>query len=178
MLTIGAEYGLGQHASNLQAEQVALAAMYAWINIALALVAIGLGKIAIIVFILTIQGYYEPKRSAVLWFLGASTLGINIVTMILIFTQCLPVQAIWDITVRGKCGRRDLLMIFGIFQTCQFPFVTVLDSILILNWEGSAWSAFCDLALALYPAFLFWNMLAFPVWKKIGISVLFGLGIM
>lgn len=42
----------------------------------------------------------------------------------------------------------------------------------------SAWSAFCDLSLALYPAFLFWNVQVFSLWRKLGISVLFGLGVM
>lgn len=93
--------------------------MYGWINLALALIAIGLGKIAIIAFILHIQGYYEKRRSAVLWFLGASTLGINIITVVLIFTQCLPIQAIWDTNVRGRCQRRKLVKNFGIFQTCE-----------------------------------------------------------
>lgn len=135
VLTIGAVHGLGQHSSGLQAQQVHLAVMYAWINIALALVAIGLGKIAIIVFILTIQGYYELKRSAFLWFMGASTLGINVITVILIFTQCLPVQAIWNTDVRGSCGRRELVKNFGIFQTCRFPVNTVSDPRLTLRCQ-------------------------------------------
>lgn len=83
MLTIGAigaAHGLGQHFSYLEAQQAYIAVMYGWINLALALVAIGRGKIAIIVFILHIQGYYEPRRSAFLWFMGASTLEILIFT--------------------------------------------------------------------------------------------------
>lgn len=119
MLTIGAAHGLGRHFSALDTQQAHLAAMYGWINLALALVAIGLGKIAIIAFILHIQGYYEPRISAFLWFMGASTLGINIITVILIFTQCLPTQAIWDTNARGHCQRRKLVKNFGIFQTSE-----------------------------------------------------------
>lgn len=177
MLTIGAAHGLGQHSSSLDPHQAHLAVMYGWINIAFALIAIGLGKIAIIVFILHIQGYYEPWRSAFLWFMGASTLGINIVTVILIFTQCLPVQVIWETNIRGSCGRRELVKNFGIFQTCEFSTCMSLTPMLTLDLGLSAWSAFCDLALALYPAFLFWNIQTFSLWRKIGISVLFGLGV-
>lgn len=177
MLTIGTAHGLGQHFSNLEAQQAHLAVMYGWINLALALVAIGLGKIAIIVFILHIQGYYDPRRSAFLWFMGASTLGINVMTVILIFTQCLTVQAIWDTSIRGSCGRRELVKNFGIFQTCKFPVHVALGCILRLDLGRLAWSAFCDLALALYPAFLFWHIQVFSLWRKIGISVLFGLGV-
>lgn len=119
MLTIGAAHGLGRHFSTLDVQQAHLAAMYGWINLALALVAIGLGKIAIIAFIVQIQGYNEPWRSAFLWFIGASTLGINIITVILIFTQCVPAQAIWDTTLRGLCQRRRLVKNFGIFQTSE-----------------------------------------------------------
>lgn len=136
MLTIGAAYGLGQHFSNLDAQQAYLAVMYGWINLALALVAIGLGKIAIIVFILQIQGYYEPRRSAFLWFMGASTLGINVITVILIFTQCLPIQAIWNTNIRGSCQRRDLVKNFGIFQTCTFSGYLTPAPMLTLDLGG------------------------------------------
>ena len=42
----------------------------------------------------------------------------------------------------------------------------------------SAWSAFCDIALAVYPLYIFWGVQAFPITTKINLCVLMGFGIM
>lgn len=119
-LTLGAIHGLGQHASNLDPRQGQLAVKNGWISLALGLIAIGVGKMAITAFILHVRGYYEPRSSACLWILGGSTLVVNIIEVIFFFTQCWPIQKLWDPGVQGTCPMRVLVTKFGIFQTCQY----------------------------------------------------------
>ncbi|OJI99310.1 hypothetical protein ASPVEDRAFT_187353 [Aspergillus versicolor CBS 583.65] len=160
MLTLGTAQGLGQHMSNLAPRQAYLAIMYGWINLALALIAIGLGKIAVVGFIISIQGYsvYDPWRSVFLWFLVGTTMVVNTIEVVLFFTQCRPIQKLFDVSQQvDVCPGTIIVEKFGIFQT--------------------SWSGFCDFTLALYPAVLFWNVHALSRLKRLGISLLFGLGV-
>ena len=42
----------------------------------------------------------------------------------------------------------------------------------------AAWSAFCDIALSVYPLYIFGGVQAFSITTKIGLCVLMGFGIM
>lgn len=121
VLTLGTVQGLGQRMSNLAPRQAYLAIMYGWINLALALIAIGLGKIAVVIFIIRIQGYsvYDPWRSVFLWFLAGTTMVVNIIEVVLFFTQCWPIQKLFDISRKGVCPGTIIVVRFGIFQTCR-----------------------------------------------------------
>lgn len=122
ILTLGTVQGLGQHTSNLAPRQAYLAMGYAWINLALALIAIGLGKIAVVAFIISIQGYsvYDPWRSVVLWLLAGTTMVVNTIEVVLFFTQCWPIQKLFDISRQASvCPGTVIVEKFGIFQTCR-----------------------------------------------------------
>jgi hypothetical protein len=56
----------------------------------LALIANGLGKVAIVAFILQWQGYQNRVTIAFLWFIAASGLIINVVSAVVITVECPP----------------------------------------------------------------------------------------
>lgn len=178
MLTLGTAQGLGQHTSNLTPRQAYLAIMYGWVNLALALIAIGLGKIAVVAFVVSIQGYsvYDPWRSVFFWFLVGTTMVVNTIEVVLFFTQCRPIQKLFDVSrQQDVCPGSSIVEKFGIFQTCWSLLNLALSLLTCDGWL--AWSAFCDLTLALYPAVLFWNVHTLSRLKRLGISLLFGLGV-
>jgi hypothetical protein len=121
MLTLGAAQGIGIHSSFLTSEQAKDGILFGWVNQVLALVAIGLGKIAIVLFLLQIQGYSTTVRTAYLWFLAGSSLIVNIVAAVLAMVQCSPGRKLWDEDVPGTCPGKEWAQHFGYFQGRECP---------------------------------------------------------
>lgn len=125
-------------------------------NQALAIIAIALGKLAIVAFLQQIHGPEHRGRVILLWGIAISNLIINALTVGMIFTQCTPREKLWDEGLPGTCDGRLRNQNTAYFQ--------------------GSWSAFCDLILALYPVVFFWNV-RLNVRVKVGLCVLMGLGV-
>lgn len=119
-LVVGTLNGLGVHQSYLTSNERQLSILCGWVNQMLILVAIGLTKIAIVIFLLRIQGYFEIKSFAFLWFLAGSNFVINCITFPFILTQCSPVQKLWNEGLRGTCEGRKRTQIMGYYQGCKY----------------------------------------------------------
>lgn len=119
-LTVGAAHGLGLSQSDLTPRDISSALLFGWINQVLALVAIGLSKIAIVAFLLRIEGVHTPTRTFALWFLAGSNLVLNCIAAILAFVQCSPIKKLWDQGTSGECPARKRVQIFGYVQGCEF----------------------------------------------------------
>lgn len=114
-LTVSVKSGLGQHIENLTASQITSTVLYSWINQILAIVAIGLGKLAIVAYLVRISSVnkYHPW---LLWSLAGSNFIFNLVTVGLILAQCSPVQKLWNEELPGTCDGRGLNQHFAYFQ--------------------------------------------------------------
>jgi len=112
MLTVGASHGLGVHQSEVSDDEVKNVELYAFLNHFLALIANGLGKVAIVVFILQWQGYQNRLTIAFLWFIAASGLIINVVNAVLLLVQCSPASS-WN------CGTSHGGIILGLVLGCK-----------------------------------------------------------
>lgn len=121
MITLAASHGLGISEEHLSLNQQKNALMFGWTSQYLALVAIGLAKLAIVAFLVQIHGYSTRYRTAFLWFLAGSNLIVNIIAMVLAVVQCLPVTRLWDKTLPGSCSGRERLQIFEFIQGCEYP---------------------------------------------------------
>lgn len=157
-LTVSINYGLGEHvdADTLLPEQISAAIKWSWINQALGIFAIALGKLAIVAFLQQIHGPEHRGRVLMLWGVAISNLLINSITIGMIYTQCSPRRRLWNDAIPGSCdGRRRN-------QTTAY-------------FQGS-WSVFCDLILALYPVAFFWKV-RLSMRIKVGLCLLMGLGI-
>ena len=119
-LTLSVAFGLGEHLAILEEKSPELIAknqFYQWIFTTFAIVAITLGKIAIIAFILQIEGTTTlGKRKWVLYGFPASNLLVNIIILPIIWVQCSPTAKIWDDSLPGNCNGRLRNQLYGYFQ--------------------------------------------------------------
>lgn len=157
MATVGAAYGLGTPSATLTNNNDKDALLFGWINQFLALIAIGLGKVALVAFIDHLQKHEAKAKRAFLWFIAGSNFIVNMIAAILVFVQCSPAKKLWDERIPGRCPGRKRVQTFGYIQ--------------------GPYSAFCDFALAVYPVLIFRKVQAFSLPTKIGLSVLMGLGV-
>ncbi|KAG0645989.1 hypothetical protein D0Z07_7935 [Hyphodiscus hymeniophilus] len=158
-LTVSVMFGLGEHLHTLVEKDPALITknqFYQWIFTTFAIVGISLGKLTIIAFILQIEGSTTYGRKWVLYFFAVSIIIVNIIILPIIWTQCTPTAKIWDESIEGNCNGRRTNQLYGYFQ--------------------GSFGAIMDVALALYPIFIFWS-LKLQLHVKIGLMVLFGFGI-
>lgn len=174
-LTLAVIKGLGHHIETLKMSQVSSALKWSWIYQTMAVFCIGLGKIAIIAFLLHIHGPNAKKRPWFLWFIGASTIIVNGVVIGLIWAQCNPVPKLWNEELKGNCNGRKLNQNFAYFQGSTYNQFWMLLTNADLWYSG--WSAFCDLALTLYPITVFWH-LQMRRHVKVGLCVLMGFGVL
>ncbi|KAI9728618.1 MAG: hypothetical protein M1828_002724 [Chrysothrix sp. TS-e1954] len=99
--------------------------------------AIGFSKMAAVALLLSLQAKTRKKWGYFLIFLGVTNLLGQPVSGFMAIFDCEPANATWKATVDGHCMPTEP---FGIYT---FVF--------------SAWSAFCDFFLALYPISLFYE---------------------
>lgn len=128
-----------------------------WISQSLAILCLGLGKIAIALLILRLLDRVSKKRRWSLHFANGLTL-INTILMILFtFIQCEDPAALWDEAVKAKTKCWD--------PRVQSSFSTY----------GAAMHALVDFYLAILPATLVWG-LKVDVRKKLALCALLGCG--
>jgi len=157
LLTVAAVYGAGQHKKDLVPTDLPMVVKFQWLGTWLALLSGGVGKIAVVALILQIQGSAatRPKRYF-LHFIWASAMLIDIMQVIMLINQCSPPWKLWYSKTPGNCHLVKVASNTGEFT--------------------GAWSAFCDIALAIYPATMFWD-LSLNTKKKIGLTLLMGCGV-
>lgn len=144
----------------------------AWIAQISGLFAIGLGKVAAVAFLLSVQGPTFLKKRVFLIALAAINVrfkhsfaqrsqylvflqvAIDVACAFEIAFHCSPPEALWNATI----------------GTCHNP-----NRNLALGYFPGSWNAASDLTLATYPIVLFWK-LQMKRLHKVGFCLLFGLG--
>ncbi|KOC08623.1 hypothetical protein AFLA70_391g000860 [Aspergillus flavus AF70] len=119
MATVGAAYGLGTPSATLTNNNDKDALLFGWINQFLALIAIGLGKVALVAFIDHLQKHEAKAKRAFLWFIAGSNFIVNMIAAILVFVQCSPAKKLWDERIPGRCPGRKRVQTFGYIQGLQ-----------------------------------------------------------
>ncbi|KAL4968455.1 uncharacterized protein BDV14DRAFT_196760 [Aspergillus stella-maris] len=116
------------------------------------------GKLSIVLLFHRLLGVSMTKvRSRILWTLMAITACLSIAAIIADVTFCIPTEAIWDKSVRAKrCMSRQTQMGIWLAQ--------------------ASFNAFTDLVFGLLPTLGFYR-LQMPLRRKIGLMMLFGIGI-
>jgi len=159
LLTVSAAHGLGMHLWELDLDLISTVLKYYWASASVGLFGILAAKVAIIALLLGVKGPNQKKRGYFLHFLWISNLLFIIVLVVMIYNQCNPYDAIWNITKleHADCSRKHVAINIGYAQ--------------------GAWSASTDIALALYPISVVWTLQT-SLRMKIGFCVLMGGGIM
>lgn len=183
MITVSVLSGLGNHFGLLWGPQVVKALQYSWMGQIVAVQAIGFGKIAVIAFLLRIQERNTALKKAAwfLYFIGISNVIVNIDQMILILLQCSPSQKLWNPALPGTCDHIQRTNHVGYFQgsmcTLHRSSPPIPHASTNIDSRLSGWAAASDLALAIYPVIVFWN-LKISIKIKIGLCLLMAGGFM
>lgn len=104
-ITVSVRYGLGNHQDILPKSDLVQANLWSWVAQVLAIFDLVIARIAVIAFLLSIQGRTMYKSRYLLYFVGTIQAVINIIEVGLIFKQCTPTEKLWDIDIPGKCDK-------------------------------------------------------------------------
>jgi hypothetical protein len=126
-----------------------------------AIAGLGLGKIAVALFILRIvsnRGQASRWPRIALWSIICITAILSFLMCLFTFVQCENPEALWNpaIAATTKCWDPQVQPDFSIF--------------------GGSWNAFADFILAIWPGFIVWG-LEMAIRKKVWLTVLLGLGV-
>jgi hypothetical protein len=178
-LTILVSYGLGEHLATLLADSpqnIVKNELYQWIFTTFATIAISTGKLAIICLILQIEGSaVRGTRRWVLWIFAGSNVVVNVIVLPIIWVQCTPTAKLWDESIPGSCTGRARNQMYGYFQGSKPTRISAPRQV-ILTLCFLGFGAFLDLAMAIYPIFIFWNP-KMQLHVKVGLMTLFGFGV-
>ncbi|KAL8724712.1 MAG: hypothetical protein Q9166_007800 [cf. Caloplaca sp. 2 TL-2023] len=157
LITYSVHWGLGRHIEGLDPKQIEMTMTYIWNAQPVQLLANASGKLAIATLLVTLHGpKFAKAKSIFIWTLAGTQTTIVVIAIAMIYAQCKPVQKLWKVSLPGVCDGRE-------------------------RNEGWAYlqggvSSSVDLALAIYPIVLFWD-LRIQALKKLILSVLFAFGI-
>ncbi|EFQ97744.1 integral membrane protein [Nannizzia gypsea CBS 118893] len=154
-LSISTHYGLGTHMTELSKEQIMYTVKWVFLCEFFSIMSPCVSRIAYASLLLSILPPMK-WRSKVLWALIWIQFVVDVVCVVISFSQCQPLNKFWDRSVPGNCWSPVVQQNIGFFQ-------------------GSVCSL-VDLVLAIFPASIFWN-LNMELKKKISLSLLMGLGV-
>lgn len=131
-----------------------------WITQPVAIYALATGKVSVAFLILRIMGKSRWRRAFLIYGAMIASFIFCTIAVILTFAQCRPVTALWNpelvLMEKATCWPPQRQSDFSLFV--------------------GSWLAFIDLALALLPITIMWN-LRISTKRKIGICAVLGLGI-
>ncbi|KAL8811299.1 MAG: hypothetical protein Q9200_001910 [Gallowayella weberi] len=157
LITNSVRWGLGRHIEGLDPKQIEMTMTYIWHAQPVQLLANASGKLAIATLLVTLHGpKFAKAKSIFIWTLAATQTTIVVIAIAMIYAQCKPVQKLWKVMSPGVCDGRD--------RNEKWAYL-----------QGGV-SSSVDLALAMYPIVLFWD-LRIQALKKFILSVLFAFGI-
>ncbi|KAL3461997.1 hypothetical protein BJX64DRAFT_299804 [Aspergillus heterothallicus] len=130
LCTVSASYGLGTSVAELTYQQIVNVLKYAMISMPFGVFAPLLGRISFMLFLLSSVITVHKLRRKLLWGLIVLQTVINLIPCILQFTQCDPVEALWNpLQLIARCQGAMVVLRFGYFQGA---FNALTDLILIM----------------------------------------------
>lgn len=151
--------GGGRHLYYLLNDPVNLqyVAKLSWLSQPIAIAAVGTGKISVGLLIMRFLAASQWKIRWSIWFVMITVNLALVVAIFVTFMQCNPPTKLWNPTVEGKCWHPHVHIHYALF--------------------AASYSAFGDIFLALIPLSIVLP-LQMKLKKKIGLCVIFGLGVM
>ncbi|KAL2826467.1 hypothetical protein BDW59DRAFT_179574 [Aspergillus cavernicola] len=130
LCTTSAYWGLGSSITDLSYTEIVHVLKYAMISMPFGVFAPLLGRISFILFLLASVVTVHKLRRKLLWTLIGLQVVINIIPIILQFTQCDPVSALWNpLQLLSSCQGAVVVQRYGYFQGA---FNALTDLILIM----------------------------------------------
>ncbi|KAI9046000.1 uncharacterized protein KD926_005945 [Aspergillus affinis] len=158
LVQVGVSYGLGMHATDITDPEAKIQAFkYTVIAPNFSMVSTTTGKISVVIFLLRLMG---PTASAwrrwFLYILTVVSIGMNILAVIVVMGFCRPAEKIWRPETPGSCFSLQLQLVAGTAQ--------------------ASYNAFSDLALAIFPVFVFWKV-QLAMRLKVAVIAVMGAGV-
>ncbi|KAJ6446468.1 S-adenosyl-L-methionine-dependent methyltransferase [Purpureocillium lavendulum] len=157
LMTVSARFGLGNHEHVLSDADKIQTNFWSWMAQVLAIIAMAVGRIAVIAFLLTLQARTNVTGRWLLYVVGAAQGLINLGEAVLILRQCDPIAKLWDHNVPGTC---DLIVLCS-----QVGFA-----------QGSIGAA-ADVFLAFYPIYIIGSLQHMKLRLKIGLCLIMSGGV-
>lgn len=156
-LTVSVDHGIGAHffPATPTSRPDPQSQFYNLIFTTFTILAIAFGKMAVIQFILQLEGTNRHGKR-ILYFCAASNCIVSFIFLPLLWAQCNPVAKTWNPSIVGVCSGKKTYTDYAYFQ--------------------GIFGASLDTALALYPAIMLWH-LQVKLHVKLGLIILFGFGI-
>ncbi|KAL9630017.1 MAG: hypothetical protein Q9204_004946 [Flavoplaca sp. TL-2023a] len=166
MWTVYAGKGYARHMYYLKPPQLSHAGELNAISRSLCVLGIGIGKVSVAFLIERFAGP-SKWRKYLLRSISISIVVSALLTVILFYAQCQPVQALWDKSLL-KAGKAK----------CWDPVPLATEDLQMQNRLKSlaGYWAFLDFALAIIPVDIIWK-LQLSTKKKVGLSLLLSAGI-
>ena len=174
-VTLAVHWGLGSHIATLTNANVINALRSIWVSIVFCSLSNAVAKLAVCVLLLAVQGPAHQKKSYLLHVVWITNLLTWAVSTTVTFLQCSPVEKLWDNSIPGNCNLLPVAIKLGTFiggkrsnmhVHISAPWLTML----------LVWNSLSDAVLALYPAFIVWNLQA-SIKMKIGFCLLMSGGL-
>lgn len=159
LVQVAVNYGLGRHAGEItDPYRLMQAFKYTVIAPNFSVVSTTTGKISVTIFLLRLMGQSATLyRRWFLYILMIISVAMNVLCIIAIIGFCRPAERIWNPSVKGSCLSLKFQLVAGTSQ--------------------ASYNAFCDIALAVFPAFIFWRV-QLPVKMRVAIVAVMGAGVL
>ena len=154
--TISTQYGIGRHLVTLPSKDTMEAIRWVTITDPFGIMAFCIPKVAVALLLVRIMAPAQRGRRFLYFMIGGVMIA-GIFNCILLFVQCKPVAALWDpiVAATATCWKPSVLVNYGYFLSGPCPtskfWVYYADA-------KKAYSAFCDLVLAVFPISIIWNL--------------------
>ncbi|KAJ8132323.1 hypothetical protein O1611_g1308 [Lasiodiplodia mahajangana] len=152
---IAVNEGLGRHLLYLSYQQAVNQQFYSLLAQVFCVHALSFAKLSIIVsYIRVLRGSGSRFHEIVLWVSGISVFAVNTIVVITFYTACNPTEKSWNALIKGTCWDIQKKLAFFLLQGGKCLDTQILPTHHALGLLFSAYSAFTDFLLALYPFFL------------------------
>lgn len=178
-LQLALQFGFGQSIEVLEVENIALAIKWEMVGQTFAVLGMAISKVSLGLFLLRLM--VERWHRIAIWAVMLSLLGCSVLTAVMFWVQCVPVEAIYDPRLKTP-------------DNCKIPitpFATLLGGKLVAaylrdikrdksannNRWRTVWCIIADFFFAIFPPIVIWG-LNMKKKEKIIIAASMSLGIL
>lgn len=146
-LTIASYLGLGKHYMEIPPSNVVFYGKWIYLSQGPAILSPGFGRISFAFLLLSLTPPSKARRK-LLWGVICTQFIADVGTIIIIYTQCRPVQGLWDESIERDCWPRNAQIYTGYFQGCmKNPFKQHITLLLRKARELTDYSNMCSVRL-------------------------------
>jgi hypothetical protein len=167
-----AESGSGRHFDTLSLEQQQNVIKYTIAAFCPGILSFAIPKLAVVALLTKLLNP-SPAHRVFLWCASSVTTIVLFGCVVILYAQCTPSRSQWDFSVKGECWSIWVLVNYAIFAGCESA--NCSSTIATHQLKKLALSAFMDLYLAVYPAWIL-SRLQMNIKKKMALGLALGIG--